>query len=107
MGMYTVVIVLLGMLLGWVARDTWGMWRREVRVIEIEEIKQVVQCRSCNKLRQTIEAAVLDAERRNSPYPLPMVGNGAKRRVHWEMVGVAASVGNPTTTAARASPPPH
>ena len=107
MGMYTLIIVLLGMLLGWFARDTWGMWRREVRVIE--QVKEVVQCRSCNKLRQSVEAAVLDAERRNSPYPLPMVGNGEKRRVHWERIGdgISPQVGNKGTTAARASPPPH
>jgi len=106
MGMYTIIIALLGMLLGWVARDTWGMWRREVRVIE--QVKEVVQCRSCNKLRREVEAAVLDAERRGSSFPLPMIGNGNKRRVHWEMVGnLAPVVGNKGTTAARASPPPH
>ena len=106
MGMYTIIIALLGALLGWVARDTWGMWRREVRVVE--EVKEVVQCRSCNKLRSRVEAAVLDAEKRNSPYPIPMIGNGNKRRVHWEMLGdIAPSVGNKGTTAARASPPPH
>ena len=106
MGMYTVIVALLGVLLGWVARDTWGMWRREVRVIE--EVREVVQCRSCNKLRSKVEQAVLDAERRNSPYPIPMIGNGNKRRVHWEMLGdIAPAVGNKGTTAARASPPPH
>ena len=106
MGMYTIAVALLGVLLGWVARDTWGIWRREVKVVE--EVREVVQCRSCNKLRREVEAAVLDAERRGSAYPLPMIGNGNKRRVHWEMLGdIAPSVGNKGTTAARASPPSH
>lgn len=106
MGMYTIIIALLGALLGWVARDTWGMWRREVRIVE--EVREVVQCRSCNKLRKAVESAVLDAERRGSAYPVPMIGNGNKRRVHWEMLGdIAPAVGNPATKAARASPPPH
>ena len=107
MGMYTIIIALLGAAAGWFARDTWGMWKQETKVIEV--IKESTKCRGCNKLRREVEAAVLDAERRNSPYPIPMVGTGKNRRVHWELIGegIAPQVGNKGTTAARASPPPH
>ena len=103
---YTLLIIACGIGIGWCIRDMVGAYRREV--VTIEQVKEVVQCRSCNKLRREVEAAVLDAERRGSSFPLPMIGNGNKRRVHWEMVGnLAPVVGNKATSAARASPPPY
>ena len=104
MGMYTIIVAMLGVLLGWVARDTWGMWKMETRIVEV--VKNTTNCFSCNKLRREVEAAVLDAEKRGSPYPIPMIGSGDKRRVHWERIGsgIAPQVGNKGTKAARASP---
>ena len=91
--MMTVLAVCLTFFLGVALGVLLRLNRWEV--IEVENVSEVVNCRSCNKLRHTVQRHVDEALASNSAYWLPMVGVKGELLVDWQLMDVAKKVGRP------------
>ena len=90
----TVLVFCLGIALGIFLRlDRW-----KVVEVEVQNVVDVVNCRSCNKLRDTVQRYATAAMAENSPYWLPVVGVKGEMVIDWQLMDVQKRVGRPRKT---------
>ena len=87
----TVLVFLLGVALGIFLRlDRW-----KVVEIEVQNVVDVVNCRSCNKLRDTVQRYASEAMAEGSSHWLPVIQVKGELVIDWQLMNVAKRVGRP------------